>query len=106
MISKLNSSSLASMPQFALSLDDYKVNGGTIGLSREGTSFAFTIGSLPDAAVAALEDAAQKHERIRLYCCREPLLFDLVTLERTELTKVRIVGRIIDAASDGRGRLR
>jgi hypothetical protein len=82
-------------PQIELSLDDYKVNGGTIGHSRDGTSFAFTIGPLPDDALAALEVAAQEQARICLYCCRAPLSFELVALERKGPRKVRIAGRIV-----------
>src|SRR5688572_30456002 len=82
-----------------LSLDDYQVNGGSIGCGRDGTTFAFTLGPISDAAVAALEDVAHQHGKVCLYCCGQPLLFDLLTLERKESRKVRIVGRIIGGQS-------
>lgn len=87
-------------PQLELSLDDYKVNGGSIGCGRDGTTFAFTIGPLAALTVAALEDAVREHGRICLYCCREPLFFDPVALERKDLRSVRVVGRIVGGAAD------
>jgi hypothetical protein len=80
--------------QLGLSLDDYAVSGGSIGHSLSGTTFTVTIGPISDATVAALDEVVRKQGRICLYCCREPLLFDLVTVERKEPLKARIVGRI------------
>ena len=87
-------------PQLELSLDDYKVNDGSIGGGRDGTTFAFTLGPVSDVTVAALNDVAQKRGTICLYCCRQPLFFDPVAVERKDLRKVRIVGRIVGGASD------
>jgi hypothetical protein len=82
-------------------LDDCKVHGGSIGCSQDGVTLALTIWLAADAAVAALEDLAQKHGRICLHGCREPLLLDLVTLERKEPRKIRIVARIVGGLSNG-----
>jgi len=86
-------------PQLELSLDDYKVTGGSIGYGRGGTTFAFTVGPLSDSTVAVLDSVAQAQGRICVYCCREPLLLDLVALERKEPSRVRIVGRIAAGAA-------
>ena len=84
---------------FELNLGDYNTNGASIGSGGNDTTFAFTIWPLPDATVAALDDLAQKHGTIRLYCCRQPLLFDLVAVERKEPLKARIEGRIVGGVS-------
>jgi hypothetical protein len=87
-------------PQLELSLGDYHVNGASIGCGRSGTKFAFTIGPLPDAAVAALVATAHHHGRICLLL-PQPLLLDLVAVERREQQRVRIAGRIVSSTSDG-----
>jgi hypothetical protein len=94
MLPKLNTPSVVE-----LNLRDYNANGATISSSEGGTKFAFTIGPMSDAVVAALESAAQKHVTICLYCCGQPLLFDLVELERKEPRKARLVGRIVGGVS-------
>ena len=87
-------------PQLELRLDNYKVSGGSMGCGRDGTAFAFTLGPVSDATVADLNDVAQKHGTICLYCCREPLFFDPVAVERKDKDSVRIMGRIVGGASD------
>ena len=53
------------MPQLVeLSLADYNSYGASISCDRDGTTFAFTIGPVPDATVAALEGVVQAHKRI------------------------------------------
>lgn len=88
-----------SRPDLELRLDDYKVSGGSIACSRDGTTFAFTIEPLSRVTMAALGDAAERQARICVYCCREPLLLDLVTLEREEPQRARIVGHIVAGAA-------
>ena len=94
MLPKLNAPSV-----FELNLRDYNANGATLSSSEDGTKFAFTIGPISEAIVTALESAAQKHVTICLYCCGQPLLFDLVAVERKEPLKARIEGRIVGGVS-------
>ena len=106
MVSILKPPSVASMPvqealvrsQLKLSLGDYSVNGASIGHGPGGSQFACTIGPLSDATVADLFSAAETHARICLLL-PEPLLLDVVVLERKEAQRVRIVGRVIDPFS-------
>ncbi len=86
-------------PQLELSFEGYHVNGASVGYGRDGTKFAFTIGPISDATVAALEGAARNQWRLCL-SLPKPLLLDFVALEHTEPDKVRIVGRIVGATSD------
>ena len=100
MASNLESTSSSSVPQLVeLSLAEYQTYGASIGCGRDGTTFAFTIGPISDAIAAALESVAQARKRICLYCCGEPLLLDLVAVERRETRQVRIVGRVVGASS-------
>jgi hypothetical protein len=87
-------------PQLELSLDEFRVKDGWIGGGRDGTTFAFTLGPVSDATVAALNDVAQKRGPICLHCGRQPLFFDPVAVKRKDLRSVRIVGRIVGGASD------
>jgi hypothetical protein len=106
---KLNTPSVAPMQelreprhvraQLELSLGDYNVNGASIGCSGSGAKFAFTIGPISDAAVAALVATAHHHGTIRLLL-PQPLLLDLVAVERQEPQRVRIAGRIVGSAAD------
>jgi hypothetical protein len=101
---KLNTPSVAPMqelrrprrvrPQLELSFGDYNVNGASIGCGRGGIKFAFTIGPISDAAVAALVATAHHHGTICLLL-PQPLLLDLVAVEREEPQRVRIAGRIV-----------
>ena len=84
---------------FELNLQDFYANGASIGSSENGTTFAVTIWPLSDATVAALDELVQKHGTIRLLCCRVPVLFDLVAVERKEPRKARIEGRIVGGVS-------
>jgi hypothetical protein len=86
---------------FELSLGDYSTSGASI-CNQDGTKFTFTIGPVTDVTVAALDSVAQRHGMISLYCYGRPLLFDLVSLERKEPNKVRIVGRVYQCDSGGR----
>jgi hypothetical protein len=89
---------VARVRRLDLKVGDYNVEGASIGCGPQGSKFACTIGPLPDATVVALEGAAQNHERICLLL-PEPLLLDVVLLERKEAQRVRIVGRIVDPFS-------
>jgi hypothetical protein len=103
MASKLSNPS-SSMPQLVeLNLADYNTHGASIGCNRDGTTFALVIAPVADETVAALEAVAAANKRICIYCCGEPVLLDLLVLERRESRKARIVGRIVDAALDGMG---
>ena len=87
-------------PQLELSLDEHKVKDGWIGGGRDGATFAFTLGPVSDATVAAIYDVAQHRGTICLHCGRQPLFFDPVAVKRKDLRTVRIVGRIFGGASD------
>ena len=84
---------------FELRLADYDVKGASIDCGRHGTTFAFTIGPLPDSTLAVLNGVARDQGRICLYCCGEPLLVDLVAMDRKPHA-VRIVGRVVESDSD------
>jgi hypothetical protein len=87
-------------PELELSLDEHKVSGGSIAHDKAGTTtFAFTIGPLSNATETALEGVAHTHGRICLFCCRQPLVLELLTLERKEARKLRIVGRVVTGAA-------
>jgi hypothetical protein len=83
-----------------LSLGDYNVNGASIDCGRDGTRFAFTIWPISDSTMAALEREVRDDQRICLICCDRPLLLDLVTIERKQRQRVRIVGRVVGSTSD------
>lgn len=87
-------------PQLELSLDDYRVNDGSLGSGRDGTTFAFTLWPVSDATVAALNDVAKKRGTICLYCSRQALFFDPVAVQRKDVHRVRIMGRIVGSAAD------
>ena len=86
-------------PPLELSLAGYVVNGASIGRGRGGATFAFTIGPISDAIAAALDGAAQSYGRICVLF-PQPLLLDLVMLERKELHRIRIVGHIVGSTYD------
>jgi len=79
---------------FELSLGDYSTSGAAICCSRDGTKLTFTIGPMTDVTVVALGRVAERHGTISLNCYGSTLLFALVSLERKEPNKVRIVGRV------------
>jgi hypothetical protein len=83
--------------QLELKLADYEVRGASMGHGLEGCSFACTIGPVSDETMAALDRAAEGHGTICLLL-PEPLLLELITLERRAPQRVRIVGHIFDAA--------
>jgi hypothetical protein len=83
--------------QLELTLADYEVRGASMGHGIQGSSFACTIGPVSDETMAALDRAAVRHETICLLF-PQPLLLELVTLERREPQRVRIAGRISKAA--------
>jgi hypothetical protein len=80
--------------QLELSLEHYDISGATISCGPEGTKFACTLGPLADEALTALDHAAQSGG---LLCLRfpQPLLLDLLALERKDPRRIRIVGRIV-----------
>jgi len=82
-------------PQLELRLDQYQTTGGSIGYGPNGTTLAFTFWPVSDEIVAALNDVAERRGTICLYCCREPLLFDPVTIELKGPNRMRITGRIV-----------
>lgn len=84
--------------QLELKLTDYEVRGASVGHGVEGSSFACTIGPVSEETMAALDRAVAGHGTICLLF-PQPLLLELVTLERKEPQRVRIVGRISDAAT-------
>ena len=110
MLSELSTRSIASVSAqdanyvgrpLDLSLGDYNVNGGSINCGQDGTKFSFTVWPLSDALAAAFDGVVQQRGRICLHCCGEPVLLDLVSVERTEPQRVRIVGRIVGRAYEG-----
>lgn len=80
--------------QVDLNLEEYLVRGGSIGDGPEGITFACIIAPVSDETMAALDRAAENHATIRLLL-PDPLLLDLVALERKDPHGVRIVGRIV-----------
>ena len=86
-------------PVFELSLGDYTAYGASIRCSPDGATFAVTIGPVADTTVAALDAVARNHGRICLYCRNEPLLVELVAVERNGPLKTRIEGRIVGDVS-------
>jgi hypothetical protein len=90
-------------PLIELNLGDYSAYGASIGYCQNVTTFTFIIGPISDATLAALDDVVQSHGTIRLYCCREPMLFDPVGVERKGPRKAQINGRIVrDGAREER----
>jgi hypothetical protein len=83
--------------QLELNLADYDIHGASVGYGAEGSSFACTIEPVSDETMVALDRAVESHGTISLLLPR-PLLLELVALERKGPQRVRIVGRIFDAA--------
>jgi hypothetical protein len=84
--------------QLELSLADYNLKGASIGSGPDGIRFACTIGPVSEATLAALDGAAQNHGRVCLLL-PQPLLLDLVVLERKEAHSIRIVGHVVGSTS-------
>jgi hypothetical protein len=63
-------------------------NGG------EGGLFSCSLGPLPDDMIAALDEAARTHAPVRLLFDQQPLVLEMVTLERKDPQRVRIVGSV------------
>jgi len=85
---------------FELTLGDYSTSGASVCCNQYGTKFAVTIGPVTGATVAALDAVTERHGMISLYCYDRPLLLALVSLERKEPNKVRIVGHVCANTSD------
>lgn len=79
--------------QLELKLVDYEVGGASMTHGVDGSSFARTIGPVSDETMVVLDHAAESHGTICLLL-PQPLLLELVTLERRAPQRVRIVGRI------------
>ena len=84
--------------QLELSLGDYQVNGASIGFGPQGGHFACTLGPISNETLAALDTLVLTHGKICLLFPK-PLLLDLVSLERKEPQRIRIVGRIAESVS-------
>ena len=86
-------------PQLELSLAGYSVNRASIGYGPDGAEFACTVGPMTDETIAALDGAAEKDGRVCLMF-PQPLLLDLVAIERKDPHSVRIVGHIVGSTCD------
>jgi len=85
-------------PQLELNLADYAIQGASVGYGTEGSRFACTIEPVSAETIVALDRAAASHGTICLLLPK-PLLLELVTLERRGPQRIRIVGRMFDAAT-------
>jgi hypothetical protein len=83
--------------QLELNLADYAIHGASVGFGAEGSRFACTIEPVSDETMVALDRAAATHGTICLLLPK-PLVLELVTLERRGPRRIRIVGRMFDAA--------
>jgi hypothetical protein len=86
-------------PQLELSLAGYSVNRASIGYGPDGAEFACTIGPMTDETIAALDGAAENHGTVCLLF-PQPLLLDLVAIERKGPHSIRIVGHIVGSTCD------
>ena len=86
--------------QLELSVGDYQINGASIGFGPKGSHFACTLGPVSDETLAALDSLVLTHGKVCLLFSK-PLLLDLVSLERKEPQRIRIVGRITEEVSGG-----
>jgi hypothetical protein len=59
-----------------------------------GGLFSCSVGPLSDETLAALDDASRKHAPVCLVFDGQPILLEMVTLERKEAHRVRIVGPV------------
>lgn len=60
-----------------------------------GGLFSCSVGPLPNELLAALDEAARTHAPVRLLFNETPLVLEMVTLERKEAHRVRIVGSVV-----------
>jgi hypothetical protein len=85
--------------QLPLELDcsDYQPSRQTFAPTPGGESglFSCSLGPLPKETIAALDRAAHEHTRVRLLFGGHPVLLELVTLERKDAQRVRIVGQVV-----------
>ena len=85
--------------QLELNLADYEIHGASVGYNGvDGSRFACTLEPVSDETMVALDRAAETHGTICLLL-PEPLLLELVTLERKGPHSIRIVGRMLAALS-------
>jgi hypothetical protein len=82
---------------FELDCPDSQVRSASFTPDIHGGIFSCSIEAVPAAAVNALDDAARRHVPVRLIFARQPIVLDLLTLERKEPHSVRIVGRVLPA---------
>ncbi len=64
-------------------------NGGVGGL------FSCSVGPLPNETLAALDEAARAHAPVRLLFNATPLVLEMVSIERKDAHRVRIVGSVV-----------
>ena len=83
--------------QLELNQGHYDVSGASISHGPEGTKFACTLGPLEQETMAALDDAVQSGQLLCLLF-PQPLLLDLLALERKDPHRMRIVGRIVGSS--------
>jgi hypothetical protein len=88
--------------QLALELDcrdRVKSASFTPGPGGEGGLFSCSIGPVTEETIATLDQAAQTHTLVSLSFSDQPVLLDLVTLERKEPLSIRIVGQLVRATT-------
>lgn len=88
--------------QLALELDcsAHHVSGQSFMPAPHGGSgglFSCSVGPLPNETLAALDEAARTHAPVRLLFDQKPLMLEMVSLERKEAHRVRIVGTVVKA---------
>jgi len=85
--------------QLALELDctAHQVTGQSYMPAPGGAGglFSCSVGPLPNETLAALDEAARTHAPVCLLFDAKPLILEMVTLERKEAHRVRIVGTVV-----------
>lgn len=86
--------------QLTLDLDcsAYHVKGPAFAPACAGEQaglFSCSVGPLPDDTLVALDRAASAHNPVRLLFNGNPLLLELVALERKDPQSVKIVGHVL-----------
>lgn len=89
--------------QLALELDctAYQLGGQSFTPAPNGARgglFSCSLGPLPDETIAALDKAVRAHTPVCLLFDKHPVLLEMVTLERKEARRVRIVGSVADTS--------